>query len=313
MGTWKPGKLTAKWSQEVGFSFDTTLGNNFLIKQYEVLNQDNDFVILIDGYEGSSKSHAAQQLAYFLDIDEKTDSGLIDPTTKKKLYDPAGRKVTIQNITYDLKELKEKVLNLPEGKAIIADEAQKFTDRREFGSDVVKEFNNFMRECRKYNKFIILIVQRFYDCDFFLATGRAHCLIHMKTSYKKEKDPVSIRSPLIRGNARFYDQTGMERLYANELWRKTYKYPYIEGHCFDFKMPYKWIIPKEEYDQWKEAKIREREKTFNYKNLKCPSCFGGKLRYNRTKKLWQCGYCPWAGPPSALGIIQELPRKGIEK
>ena len=288
--------LSAKYSLELGFSFNTRLGTNLEKLRYMVLNQNADCVIVVDGYEGlAGKSMFAQQLAYYLDIDTFRDTGE-KQTGGEPILEPTGQALKPEQVVLDFESFKDRVRRLPPFKAIIFDEAQIVTDRREFGSEAVKRFNTFMRECRHYRKFIIIVVQRFYDCDFYIATGRGMALLHGRPSFPDDSDP---RTPLSRGVWRWYNKKGMETLYTNDLYRKQYVYKFLgDGRCFDFDIGNKahWVIPYEEYYAIKKGADDQKAKTDALKNkMKCPECHC-RIRFVHKEKVWRCSSCSYSRP-----------------
>jgi len=64
------------------------------------LNQDDDFCCIVDGDEGAGKSHAALQIAYFLDVDSYELTELENPDT--------GEPYDASTISRDLSELEDR-------------------------------------------------------------------------------------------------------------------------------------------------------------------------------------------------------------
>lgn len=285
--------LTSEYSVELGFSFPLRIGRNLEYWRYAVLNQDTDYVVVIDGNEGASKSHTAAQIAYFLDIDSFEDTGDFDSDTGKPLRVPTGRKLDLhKQVVFTFEDFKKAVNDLPPYKAIIYDESGRSQDRRKSMDNENIEFNQFMRECRQKNKFIILVFQSFYDMDQYSAQWRARNLLHM--SYKWSTDPKRKLNPMIRGFCRFYGENGKSELYNNKYYRQGYKYPFLSNHSFDVKFAYHWVFDHEEY---KKIKAEAMEKLTNKKKASCPDCGGSSLRYSHKEELYKCRRCPWKGNP----------------
>ena len=279
--------LSALFSVELGFSFPTRIGKNLTWWRNATLNQDTDCAILIDGKEGSAKSHAAQQLGYFMDIDAYEPTGDIDPTTKNPINRPTERAFGLDQMCFTYEQFKKAVRELPPFKAIVFDEAGRDTDRRGSTNRSNINFNQMLRECRQYNKFLILVVQSFYDMDMVPAIWRTRCLLHFDYEWDLDK-PLT---PLVRGRCRFYNEKGKKDLYSNKLSRLGYKYPFLKNRSFDVMFGYHWVIDHEEYKKKKELAEKSRDNVkIAVGAFMCPSC-GGSLRFRIKTKEHVCKKC----------------------
>lgn len=257
--------LSAKYSVELGYSFDTNLGDELMWWRNAVLHQDIDCTIVIDGKEGAGKSLLAQQVARFLDKD---------------------RVLTLDQVEFTFKSFQDRVRNIGKGRAVIYDEAGRSTDRRGSGSKENRDFNQFLRECRAYNVFLIIVMQSFYDMDMVSAVWRSRVLLNV--DYKWDK--TNPERPLVRGVARFYNEAAKKRLYTDDFTRRNYSYPFVEG-SFDFRFPGHWVLDHEAYKEKKmKAELLRNSSTAGNRPY-CEDC-NIQMRYNRTLQVWKCPYCP---------------------
>jgi ribosomal protein L37AE/L43A len=280
-------KLTSEYSVQLGYSFNLRLGKNLELWRNAVINQDIDCAGVIDGKEGGGKSVLAQQVACFLDVDRRIDCH--------------------QQIFYTAEDVEKAIKKLPRNKAIIFDEAGEGMDRRESTKDMNVKFNKVLKRCRQYNQFLIFVMPSFYDMDMVGAVWRTRFLLHV--SYRW--DLRNRESPLKRGYFRFYSEQGKKALYTDKWKRNNYLYPYIEGQSFDATFPHHHVVPKEEYVAWKRENDEKLDSKGKYR-MECPQCSGHKVRYQRTKGVWQCGYCDWEGPPPYAPTTQ-VQTEGMKK
>ena len=262
MGGQGSGKkeLTAKYSVELGYSFDTTLGNNLSFLKNAVMNQDYDAVIIIDGGEGLGKSTIGQQVAVMLDID-----GVIDEK-KQKAFTPQS--------------FMEKVTTLPKFKAVIYDEARRGLDRRKFGTSASTNILDMLAECRQRNLFLIIIMPSFYDMDMNVSVWRSRALIHVTGEWSglDEKGEIPLR-PLKRGTFRFYNEAGKKELYTNDFLRKKYSYPYVKNLSFDGRFSSHFPGDYTLYKKLKSESIKDFHKKKD--KFSCPVC---NMNYERKLK-----------------------------
>lgn len=261
--------LTAKYSVELGYSFNTLLGDNLTWWKNAVMNQDMDFVILVDGNEGSGKSVLAMQIAQFLDID-----GIIDINTQLCFYP---------------EEVKKAILNLKKFKAIVWDEARRGLNRRRSTEKVNIEMTDLFAECRQHNLFLVVVMPSFYDMDMNLAVWRSRALVHVWYDWNHQ----DIDKPLRRGYFRFYSEQGKKKLYCDRLLRRMYKYPLLRGDCFDATFTNYYVVDEEQY----RMKKRKAENKYSEEKDKgrCPNCGGGSFRFIFSQNKRACRLCGWKG------------------
>jgi ribosomal protein L37AE/L43A len=269
-------KLTAEFSKQLGFSFNTRLGKNLSMLKNAVMNQDFDAVILVDGAEGAGKSVFGLQIAYFLDKDNS-----IDLDTQVCWYP---------------EQVKEAILSLEKGKAIVWDEARRGLNRRRSTQQVNLEMTDLFAECRQHNLFLIVIMPTFYDMDMNIAVWRSRALIHVWFEWDKDNP----EKPLKRGFFRFYNELGKKGLYVNKFSRQSYNYPHLPNKSFDATFVKHYVVDEVEYRRRK----RESEEKYNSKKGGKPVCGGcgsADVRYLKKDQVWQCYRCPWNMSRSEYG------------
>lgn len=264
---WQGRKLTAPWSVELGFPFDTNLGNVLELRRNAVLHQDFDYVLIVDGREGSGKSVVAMQCAHFLDKDRSINPEL--------------------QIVYTPKQFKKAVNSLEKFKAIIWDEAGRGLDRRRAGSSDNVDINNLMRECRQNNLFLVLVLPCFYDLDRIAALTRSEDLIHVNISWDGPKD-----RPLVRGGFRFYTSAGKTDLYTEKRWLTKRVYPFRPNMSWNGRFTNHYVVDEALYRSMK----RDAEKSYQVDDDdksggdpdRCPACGNKKHYFNRTEGVNSC-------------------------
>lgn len=271
--------LSSPYSVEMGYSININFAKELLWWRAAVLNQDMDCTIIIDGKEGAGKSLLAQQVAKFLDKDHE---------------------LTMDQVEFTFDAIRERVRTVGRGKAVIYDEAGRSTDRRGSGSKANREFNQFLRECRAYNVFLVIVMQSFYDMDMVSAVWRSRVLLNVSYSWNKENP----EKPLVRGNVRFYNENAKKALYTNDVYRRQYIYPGMNG-SFDFHFPGFWVLDHKEYLKKKLAAEQERKEPTKKEKTKhkytCPSCQRGYMIYSRKDKMSRCNLCPYEIDPLSTG------------
>jgi hypothetical protein len=248
----------------MGYSVDTTLAHNLTWWRNAVLYQDMDFVCFVDGKEGSGKSLTlAPQVARFMDAEHRLD-------LDKQYY-------------WELDRFVKAVMTMPKGRSVVLDEAGRYLDRRETGSETNIRIRKLLWECRRRNLFLFFVMPSFYDADMSVAVHRSRVLLHAAYRFKREEadyDAYSIpKRPLQRGLGRFYTETGKKLLYTNDDARRRYAYPIVPNESFDFSYPEHYVFPKDDYKALRDA----AEEEFFKRNEKskgecCPECGGRSVR-----------------------------------
>lgn len=258
--------LSSPYSVELGFSFDKWLGSNLELWRNAVMNQDIDCFILVDGKEGSGKSVHGLQIAHFLDKDRKID------LDKQVCFTPD--------------EVKKAITTLPKYKAIVYDEAKRGLNRRRSTENTNIELTELFAECRQNNLFLVVILPAFHDLDMNVAVFRSRVLINVYYKWDtKNKD-----QPLVRGFARFYNESAKKYLYTNKHIRQNYLHPRHKD-SFDYRFPHFYVVDEQEYRKRKKQAVQDYNKD-NKPKLSCNVCGSQNLRYLKTKKVYSCRKCP---------------------
>lgn len=144
---------------------------------YSTINRKGDFLIVIDGEEGSGKTnysgHVGKVIAHY---------------AQKKLR----RKIRFtakNNYCYRAHTFIEKAIQLPHYTPIVFDEAKSTADRKSANSKTNKKLTNFMSEMREsYHKFVIIVLPKIHDLDSYISQHRARLLFHfvIKINYNEK-------------------------------------------------------------------------------------------------------------------------------
>lgn len=146
------------------YSMDGFLKSNLDIVKDQINKRDNDFVGIVDGFEGVGKSVLAQQLGKY-----------VDPT------------LTLERICFTSEEFKEAVLKAKKGQCVIYDEAITGAFSREAIQMMNIVLIKMMAQIRQKNLFMILVLPSFFDLDKNLAIWRAKFLCHCHYGNKFER------------------------------------------------------------------------------------------------------------------------------
>lgn len=152
-----------------------------------VRKKDFDYVIIVDGEEGSGKSVFAQQLG--------------------KILDP---ELNLSNICFTAEEFINAVTKANKNQCIIFDEAFTGLSSRSSLSEVNNLVVSLMMEMRQKNLFIILVMPTLFMLDKYAVLQRAKGLFHV---YMRKGT---------RGFWRFFGKRGIKFLYLNG--KKQYDY-----------------------------------------------------------------------------------------
>lgn len=136
---------------------------------YGAKYKDQDVVIVIDGAEGSGKTHTAKQVAAYCSIKMSVP------------FDYDG----MTNIHNDIDKYIKSSIYSPKKSIHILDEGRKILNRkRSMGEEAVR-FTNYLSECRDLNQIHIICIPAFHDLDRNVAQWRLSFVIHMIKKWKK--------------------------------------------------------------------------------------------------------------------------------
>ena len=186
-----------------------------------VQKEDFDFVLIIEGEEGSGKSVLAQQIA--------------------KVLDP---KFSIAQICFNSDEFIKAVTNAKKNQCIIFDEAFTGLSSRASLSEVNNLVISMMMEMRQKNLFIIIVMPSLFMLDKYVVLHRAKGVFHVYMHGNR------------RGFWRFFNKRAMKYLYFTG--KKFYDYQYAEHTSFGrFRKQY--MVDEGEYRR-KKALIFGKKK-----------------------------------------------------
>lgn len=123
-------------------------------------SQDRDFLICVDGREGSGKSTFAMQLGKY-----------IDPS------------LNLSRIVFSPEDFREAVLSAKKGQCIIYDEAFTGFSSRASLSPINKVLVSLAMQMRQKNLCVIIVLPTIYLLDRYMAIFRTRALIHVYESH----------------------------------------------------------------------------------------------------------------------------------
>lgn len=156
--------------------------------RHAVMKRDRDYVMVVDGEEGSGKSVLAMQIAAYLD-----------------------KKFTIDQVVFNADQFMKKIKTIRKNACLLLDEAFSASNARASLSQVNRSMVGVATEMRQRNLFVIFVLPSFFDLDKYFALWRCRALIHVYFA----KDGS-------RGRYIIFPKTKKKYLYLNG--KKTYNY-----------------------------------------------------------------------------------------
>lgn len=236
------------------FYMDGYLKTNLDIAK-QMVRRDFDFVMVIDGSEGSGKSVLAQQIGYYL-----------DPS------------LTLERITFTPDEFKDMVLEAKPETCILLDEAFGALSSRRTMSLINIGIVDLLTEIRQKRLFIIIVLPTVFDLDRYVAMWRSRCLINVYLS------------GLERGQFAFYNQERKKIMLLKG--RKTYSYHCIKPNFLGSFTNYYTVneadYRKKKYESLRALKTQEN-KPSEYERLKslCGALKTIGFKPTQLYNLWQ--------------------------
>ena len=272
-----------------GFYLNKKLKQELDIALHAVKNKNQDLVIVVDGQEGSGKSTASRQIAYY--CSQALGSN----------FDVDGMK----NIHNDLNKY---IFNSSEGKkfeAHILDESRKVLNRKRSMAKEAVRFTNYLSECRFMNQVHILCIPAYHDLDRYVAQWRVGFVIHMSKEWRVDETVKLGGHELHLGTftmfvndgylKHFYDQYGFQ--YPKKWIAKDrftgYEVLSEEGNIAYDKQKYdamqnKYIQGKDEVESVKSMCCRLSElHTVHFPDLKIPVDLYCDYFGKAKKTVWQ--------------------------
>ena len=149
-------------NRELAYSIDRKM-QKFLDKIKNKINvKDKDYVMLIDGYEGSGKSTAAQQWGKYVD-----------------------NTLDIDRICMTADEFKDAIYKAGKGQCVIYDEAVTGLTSGDSISRIGKLLKSLMMQMRQNNLFVIIILPTIFELNKYAVLSRARSFFHIYENHGK--------------------------------------------------------------------------------------------------------------------------------
>lgn len=213
-------------------------------------SKDKDYVIVVDGREGSGKSTFAMQLGKY-----------VDPS------------LDLSRVVFSPEDFREAILRAKKGECIIYDEAFTGFSSRASLSPVNKVLVSLAMQMRQKNLFILIVLPTIFLLDKYMALFRANSLIHVHETKGKRGKPSR------RGYFRLYNYEKKKKLILGGS--KTMSY-HVKGLHTKFRGRFygKFALggPEVEakYRKYKEEALANSEKT---------SMTSAQVRYREQRDL----------------------------
>lgn len=193
------------------------------IVKKRVLTKDRDFVLVIDGEEGSGKSVLAMQIAKFLDPE-----------------------FNLEKITFTSEDFL-KVIKDPKtkrGTCVLLDEAFAAANSRASLTEVNRAMIGVATEMRQKNLFVILCIPSFFDLDRYFALWRCRSLFHVYFTPDEDRRYV------------IFPKDYKKLLYLTG--KKTYSYTSPYSPYPPFAFPNYYVVDETEYRFKKAQAFKKR-------------------------------------------------------
>lgn len=177
-----------RYEKPITYYMNNRLYTNLSEKVKKAINQrDKDYVLGLDGAEGSGKSTFALQIGR-----------MVDPT------------LDLSRVVFSAEDFRDAVTKAKKGQCIIYDEAITGLSSRASLSGVNRALISMMMQMRQKNLFVIIVLPTFFLLDKYVALFRAKTLIHVYESKGR------------RGYFKVYNRKLKKRLYL--LGKSLYSY-----------------------------------------------------------------------------------------
>ena len=248
----RPRSKTIKIGRNFDFHSLFDKGNAFLreldVYLYSTMYDDEDLVILFDGYEGTGKSKVMRVVAQYC-INKVRSWGFKVPN------------LSIDNIHFDLesyvKTAETMNKNKVKGWVNILDESRMIANRKSSMSKSAVAFTNYMSECRSSNQIHFIALPAFHDIDSYIAIWRQKFVVHLEKKYiDNEDEKLDIDSVLTRGYFKiFADQRKLTHCYFHKV---KYTYPKSPDFNGKFSSILRYADPLPNLKEYEEKKAKFR-------------------------------------------------------
>lgn len=188
-----------------------------------ITTKDFDYVLVVDGDEGSGKSTFAQQLAKYVD-----------------------HSFNINRIYFDAKSFADGIMKSRKYKAHVFDEAFSGLSSRNSLGEVNQMLTSLIMEMRQRNLFVIIVLPTIFMLDKYAAMFRSKILIHCYV--KKGK----------RGNFVVFTKDKKRLLILTG--KKSFSYRYPKSGFFG-KFTGKYVVDEQDYKDKKLEAMQKRKRS----------------------------------------------------
>lgn len=212
-----------QYSDGIKYHMDTKLKLNLEKLKHRLQRKDADYVLCVDGSEGSGKSVLALQIAKFM-----------------------YPQLSVDDICMNAGEFTKRVMSCKDKTAIVFDEAFTGLSSRMSLTDINNGLVSLMMEMRQKNLFVVVVLPTFFLLDKYVALFRARGLIHVYVD-KRGK----------RGQYIFFNQKKKKLLYLYGKKLMTYRKPptRFNGRFFDI-----YAIDEDSYRDKKRSALMMKER-----------------------------------------------------
>ena len=208
-------------NSEISYHIDKKM-IKFLDSVKDKINKrDKDYVMLVDGYEGSGKSTASQQWGKY-----------VDPT------------LDLDRICMTADEFKEAIINAKHHECVIYDEAVTGMSAGDSITRIGRLLKSMMMQMRQKNLFVIVIIPTIFELNKYTVLSRARSFFHIYESKGKMGYFVG------------YNRKDTKLLYLRG--KKTYTYRVKSRFIGRFMG--KYVIDESKYRKKKEEALFSIEK-----------------------------------------------------
>jgi len=186
-----------------------------------VMKKDMDFVLVIDGEEGSGKSVLAMQIASY--------------------FDP---KFNLDCVVFSADEFMKSIRTTRRYACVLLDEAFNASNARASLSQTNRAMLGVATEMRQRNLFVIIVIPSFFDLDKYFALWRCKALLHVYLTKGS------------RGRYLLFPKTKKKLLYLNG--KKTYNYTKPKSSYPPLRFKNEYVIVEKEYREKKAKAFRTR-------------------------------------------------------
>jgi len=210
-------------NEELSYHINPKLVSSLDKIKESLTHRDQDYVMIVDGTEGSGKSVFAMQTGKY-----------IDPT------------LDLNNICMDAEEFKKAIKNAKQFQCVIFDEA--FTGLSSKGalSQINRMLVSLMMQMRQKNLFVIVVLPSFFLLDKYVALFRAKSLFHIY-QYNKRRCFVGLNHK--------------KKQYIYLTGKKVYSYGKITKKCrYKGNFFNNYVINEKKYRAKKAKALENMEK-----------------------------------------------------